>query len=156
MILALEVAQECPWHQGGGISVAKSCWAPPLSSPGSPLVVQGTEMGKAVLLGTDGLPSIALLMSNANWFRKHRENELDILLFFTKILEVQTNFKNLKILKIWNFIPFIDENFILCQGLFFLHINLGLPNNSSRAVYREQCQCAEISVCQECPLLFRT
>lgn len=116
MILALEAVQECSWHQGGGISVAESCWAPPLSSPGSPLVVQGTEMGKAVLLGTDGLPSIALLMSNANWFRKHRENELDILLFFTEILEVQTNFKNLPI---WNFIPFIDENFILCQGLFF-------------------------------------
>lgn len=110
-------------------------------------------MGKAVLLGTDGFPNIALLMSNANWFRKHRENEMDILLFFTEILEVQMNFKNSPI---WNFIPFIDENFILCQGLFFLHINLGLPNNSSRAVYREQCQCAEISVCQECPLLFTT
>lgn len=30
---------------------------------------------------------------------------------------------------------------------FFFHINLGLPSNSSRAVYREQGQCAEISVC---------
>lgn len=115
MILALEAVQECSWHQGGGISVAESCWAPPLSSPGSPLVVQGTEMGKAVLLGTDAFPSIALLMSNANWFRKHREN-VDILFLFTEILEVQMNFKNSPI---WNFIPFIDENFILCQGLFF-------------------------------------
>lgn len=30
---------------------------------------------------------------------------------------------------------------------FFFHINLRLPSNSSRAVYTEQCQCAEISVC---------
>lgn len=150
MILALEAVQECSWHQGGGISVAESCWAPPLSSPGSPLVVQGTEMGKAVLLGTDAFPSIALLMSNANWFRKHRENELDILFLFTEILEVQTNFKNSPI---WNFIPFIDENFILCQGLFFffLHINLGLPRSIQRAV-----SVCRNHVCQECPLLFRT
>lgn len=149
MILALEVAQECPWHQGGGISVAESCWAPPLSSPGSPLVVQGTEMGKAVLLGTDAFPSIALLMSNANWFRKHREN-VDILFLFTEILEVQMNFKNSPI---WNFIPFIDENFILCQGLFFffLHINLGLPRSIQRAV-----SVCRNHVCQEYPLLFRT
>lgn len=35
-ISLLEAAQECPWDQGGDISVTEYCWAPPLSSPGQP------------------------------------------------------------------------------------------------------------------------
>lgn len=39
--------------------------------------------------GTDGFAGISLLMSNVNWFRKHKETEMDILFFFTDIHKVQ-------------------------------------------------------------------
>lgn len=80
---------------------------------------------------------------------------MDILLFFTEILNMQKQDQEFQ-KKALEFYTFYRGKFYTVSKFFFSHINLRLLNNSGHAVYRQQYQYAERSICQEFPGQYRT